>query len=170
MDANINPLIGANVRETVENVSDALEGLIELLPEGVPLEITPEMHAKKTFIYSPANIAHKLEDVRNGLEEVAKNLGYEVIKASTLGILEKVGMTAPPELVSDDVEGDIARGIDIACDGLGYLVMFIANDHNGLCRLIDPLLHALEHAASEVHRDSGEPMEQADQALAECAA
>lgn len=171
MNTNINPLIGASVRETVENVSEALEGLIELLPAGVPMEITPKMHARKTLIYSPANIAYTLNRVRGILEsQVVDSLDYRVMKASLLDLSQKIGMTAPSGIASIDVEGDANDCIETAIGLLDHLVGCIANNHSGLCRLIDPMLHALEHAASEFHKESGRPRVYTEQALEEFAA
>ena len=80
MTENINPLIGANTRETIENAVEALNAVIELMPEGSPIKITPKMETKMTLIYTKANIAHDLTCVRNTLED-------EVIRdAATLQI------------------------------------------------------------------------------------
>lgn len=34
-------------------------------------------------------------------------------------------------------------------EAMTTLLTLIANDHSGLCRLMEPLLHALEHAATQ---------------------
>lgn len=34
-------------------------------------------------------------------------------------------------------------------EAMTTLLALIANDHSGLCRLMQPLLHALEHAADQ---------------------
>lgn len=34
-------------------------------------------------------------------------------------------------------------------EAMTTLLTLIANDHSGLCRLMEPLLHALEHASGQ---------------------
>lgn len=34
-------------------------------------------------------------------------------------------------------------------EAMTTLLTLIANDHSGLCRLMEPMLHALEHAAEQ---------------------
>lgn len=34
-------------------------------------------------------------------------------------------------------------------EAMTTLLTLIANDHSGLCRLMEPLLHALEHASNQ---------------------
>lgn len=150
METNINPLIGANTRETVENAAEALSAVIELMPEGSPIKITPAMEAKGTFIYTAANIAHSIKCVRDILEdEVVNNLDLETIRDATLQIAE--GRLAADKLAKMakkvaglGLEESITDGIEHAAAHLSQLIVNIADEHSGLCRLLSPVLHALE--------------------------
>lgn len=52
-------------------------------------------------------------------------------------------MTAQNPLIGDTT----ADTINNVSEALGALVVLMAHDHSGIVRLMEPMLHALEHAS-----------------------